>query len=159
MKGSSFFRNTMWNFSWSRKGINTKIWFAEQKYIMGFPVIQISRWGSMGIELRGPSNNNKGSKCPARIYRNWTILDCTKADRNKQPRRHYFQNVMYSVVSHSCSLSIRGGPKNNRNLKVERELEVVTRCAARCRVSTQYSSSLLCGVSLGWVLLLLWLFF
>jgi hypothetical protein len=52
-----------------------------------------------------------------------------------------------------------GGPKNNWNLNVARELEVVARCAARCRESTQHSSSLPRGVSLGWVLLLLWLFF
>ena len=30
-----------------------------------------------------------------------------------------------------------GGPKNNRNLNVARELEVDARCAARCRESTQ----------------------
>jgi len=41
-----------------------------------------------------------------------------------------------------------GGTKNNRNLKVARELEVVARCNARCRESTQYSSSLLYGVSI-----------
>jgi hypothetical protein len=52
-----------------------------------------------------------------------------------------------------------GGHKNNWNLNVGRELEVVALCAARCRESTQYSSSLPRGVSLGWVLLLLWLFF
>jgi hypothetical protein len=52
----------------------------------------------------------------------------------------------------------RGDPKNNRNLNVARELEVVARCTARCRESTQYSSSLPRGVSLGWVLLLFWLF-
>jgi len=53
---------------------------------------------------------------------------------------------------------IRGGPKSNRNLNVARELEVVAPWAARCRESTQYSSSLPCGVNLGWMLLLLWLF-
>jgi hypothetical protein len=42
-----------------------------------------------------------------------------------------------------------GVPKNNRNLNVVRELEVVARCAATCRESTQYSSSLPRGVSLG----------
>ena len=42
-----------------------------------------------------------------------------------------------------------GGLKNNRNLNVTRELEVVARCAARCRESTQYSSSLPRGVNLG----------
>jgi hypothetical protein len=41
------------------------------------------------------------------------------------------------------------GPKNNWNLNVARELEVVARCAARCRESTPYSSSLPRGVSLG----------
>jgi len=39
-----------------------------------------------------------------------------------------------------------------------RELEVVARCTARCRESTQYSSSLPHGVNLDWLLLLLWLF-
>jgi hypothetical protein len=52
-----------------------------------------------------------------------------------------------------------GGPKNNRNLNVARELELVARCAAKCRESTQYSSSLPHGVSLRWMLLLLRLFF
>jgi len=41
-----------------------------------------------------------------------------------------------------------GGPKNNRNLNVAREL-VVARCAAMCLESTQYSSSLPRGVNLG----------
>jgi len=54
---------------------------------------------------------------------------------------------------------IRGGPKNNRNSNVARELEAVVRCAARCRESTQYPSSLPRGVTLGCLLLLLWLFF
>jgi hypothetical protein len=55
----------------------------------------------------------------------------------------------------SCSLFVgsliayEGGPKNNRNLNVARELVVFARCAARCRESTQYPSSLLRGVSLG----------
>jgi hypothetical protein len=42
-----------------------------------------------------------------------------------------------------------GGIKNNRNLNVAREPEVVARCAARCCESTQYSSSLPRGVSIG----------
>jgi hypothetical protein len=42
-----------------------------------------------------------------------------------------------------------GGPQNNRNLNVAPELEVFARCAARCHESTQYSCSLLRGVSLG----------
>jgi hypothetical protein len=42
-----------------------------------------------------------------------------------------------------------GGPKHKRNLNVARELEIVERCAARCHESTQYSSSLPRGVSLG----------
>ena len=37
------------------------------------------------------------------------------------------------------SLGYEGGPKNNWNLSVALELEVVARCAARCRESTQYS--------------------
>jgi hypothetical protein len=41
------------------------------------------------------------------------------------------------------------GAKNNRNLNVARELEVVARCSARFRESTQYSSSLPRGVSVG----------
>jgi hypothetical protein len=44
---------------------------------------------------------------------------------------------------------MRGGPKNNLNLNVARQLEIVARCAARCRELTQYSSSLPRGVSLG----------
>jgi len=52
-----------------------------------------------------------------------------------------------------------GTPKNNRNLNVARKLEVIAWCAARCRESTQYSSSLPRGVNLGWLLLMLWLFF
>jgi hypothetical protein len=39
--------------------------------------------------------------------------------------------------------------RNNRNLNVARELEVVASYAARCRELTQYSSSLPRGVSLG----------
>jgi len=52
-----------------------------------------------------------------------------------------------------------GEPKNNRNLNVARELEIVARCAAKCRESTQYYSSLPRGVNLSLLLLLLWLFF
>ena len=52
-----------------------------------------------------------------------------------------------------------GGPKNNRNLNVARELEVVARCAARCRESTQYPNSLPRGVNPCRLFLLLWLFF
>jgi len=77
------------------------------------------------------------------------------------------QGVSVKVTSTRCanwihinnSAKYEGGPKNNRNLNVARELEVVARCAARCRESTQYSSSLPRGVNLGWLLLLLWLFF
>jgi len=58
-----------------------------------------------------------------------------------------------------CPVTYEGRPKNNRNLNVARELEVIARCAARCRESTQYSSSLPRGVNLGWLLLLLWIFF
>ena len=44
---------------------------------------------------------------------------------------------------------IRGETQKYRNLNVARELEVVARCAARYRESTQYSSSLPRGVNLG----------
>jgi hypothetical protein len=54
-----------------------------------------------------------------------------------------------SVGLYSISVDVRGRPKNNRNLNMARELEVVARCAATCRESTQYSSSLPRGVSLG----------
>jgi hypothetical protein len=69
------------------------------------------------------------------------------------------KKISISDINVCDCLIHEGGPKNNRNLNVARELEVVARCAARRRESTQYSSSLLCGVSLGSVLLLLWLFF
>ena len=49
--------------------------------------------------------------------------------------------------------------RDNGNLNVARELEVVARCAARCHESTHYSISLPGGVFVGWPLLLLWLFF
>jgi hypothetical protein len=41
------------------------------------------------------------------------------------------------------------GPKNNRNLNVARELEVVARCAVRCHEPRPHSSSLSLGVDLG----------
>jgi len=41
------------------------------------------------------------------------------------------------------------GPKNNGNLNVVHELEVVVRCATKCCESTQYSSSLPRDVYLG----------
>ena len=50
---------------------------------------------------------------------------------------------------HIVGVTYEGEPKNNRSLNVTRELEVVARCAARCHESTQYSSSLSRGVSLG----------
>jgi len=49
----------------------------------------------------------------------------------------------------TLSATYEGGSKNNRNLNVARELEVVARCAAGCRESTQYSSRLPRGVNLG----------
>jgi hypothetical protein len=61
--------------------------------------------------------------------------------------------------THTHRYVYEGGPKNNWNLNVARELKVVAQCAATCCESTQYSSSLPRGVSLGSVLLLLWLFF
>jgi hypothetical protein len=78
---------------------------------------------------------------------------------------HYFYSKLIMTVlktlrlSKKTALPYKGRPKNNRNLNVARELEVVARCAARYQESRQYSSSLSLGVSLGWMLLLLWLFF
>jgi hypothetical protein len=46
-------------------------------------------------------------------------------------------------------IKIRGGHKNNRNLNVARELEIVARFATKCGMSTQYSSSLPRDVILG----------
>ena len=68
---------------------------------------------------------------------NWETLD----------HRLSFQVIRPQVVHERCEYE--GGPKNNRKVHVVRELEVVTRCATRCRESTQYSSSLSRGVSLG----------
>jgi hypothetical protein len=72
---------------------------------------------------------------------------------------YQLQSVLIILLSFYCSNygsddrffkpKYEGGPKNNRNLNVARELEVVARCAARCRESTQYSSGLPRGVSLG----------
>jgi hypothetical protein len=56
-----------------------------------------------------------------------------------------FREIWYRVARNTYE----GGPKNNRNLNVARELEVVTRCAARYHESRQYSSSLTRGVDLG----------
>ena len=70
------------------------------------------------------------------------------------------KNIQYSVEYFSLkNVSLHhgpiqtgmyeGGPKNNRTLNLAREVDVVVRCAARCCRSTQYSSTLLCGVNLG----------
>jgi hypothetical protein len=69
----------------------------------------------------------------------------------------YFQRintlyVQYIRIQYTYIYSVQtyeGGPKSNRNLNVARKLEVDARCAARCCDSTQYSSSLPRGVSLG----------
>jgi hypothetical protein len=39
----------------------------------------------------------------------------------------------YCIYSNIAKSIYEGGPKNNWNLNVARELEVVARCAARCR--------------------------
>jgi hypothetical protein len=39
----------------------------------------------------------------------------------------------YAYTGSVCTRIIRGGSKNNWNLNVARDLEVVARCAARCR--------------------------
>jgi hypothetical protein len=62
------------------------------------------------------------------------------------PKTYHFEN--YLILTHKPCISqiylyVRGGrPQNNRNLNVARELKVVARCAARCRESSQYSSSM-----------------
>jgi hypothetical protein len=75
------------------------------------------------------------------------------------PKWNSHNMIKYPQCKVILMYTYEGGPKNNRNLNVARELEVVAPCAARCRESTQYSSSLPVGVSLGWVLLLLCHFF
>jgi hypothetical protein len=57
--------------------------------------------------------------------------------------------VLPTICVDLKDLAYEGGPKNNWNLNVARELEVVARCADRCGEPTQYSSSLPRGVSLG----------
>ena len=59
--------------------------------------------------------------------------------------------------THRCTYE--GGHKSNRTLNLVCKLEVIVRCTATCCGSTQYSSSLPRGINLGWLLLLLWLFF
>jgi hypothetical protein len=86
-----------------------------------------------------------------------------------QPTMHntyifFYINNIYILMTPTCSVlttpahrqhehmvspSYEGGPKNNRDLNVVHELEVVARCAASCRESTQYTSSLPLGVGLG----------
>jgi hypothetical protein len=63
--------------------------------------------------------------------------------RSEYMSRYIHTHIYTNIYIHE------GGPKNNRNLNVTRELEVVARCAARYGESTQYSSSLQRGVSLG----------
>jgi hypothetical protein len=77
----------------------------------------------------------------------WSLHFLTKRENPKTVSRFVFGKRHYDL-DYSGSV-YEGGPKNNRNLNVARELEVVARCAARCRESTQYSSSMPRGVSLG----------
>ena len=49
----------------------------------------------------------------------------------------------------SKPLTYKGGPKSNRTLNLERELEVGVQCATRCCRSTQYSSSLPRGINIS----------
>jgi hypothetical protein len=67
------------------------------------------------------------------------------SDDEKNMTLLLFKISVYLYVQVSVCLSAclyEGGPKNNRNLNVAREIEVVARCAARCLELTQYSSSL-----------------
>jgi hypothetical protein len=65
-------------------------------------------------------------------------------------KRQFTCESMFSdFYSPSPKVCEGGGPQNSRNLNVALELEVVARCAARCRESTQYSSILPRAVSLG----------
>jgi hypothetical protein len=74
---------------------------------------------------------------------------------NKQEDRTFFTSPSFMyLMFRLCYVGMKmpiyeGGPKINRYLNAAHELEVVARCAAKCRESTQYSSSLLRGVSLG----------
>jgi hypothetical protein len=80
------------------------------------------------------------------------------------PTEHYLTGLNYGealcLLSYKNCLSIMEtkfthilqftrGPKNNRNLNVACELEVVAGCAARCQEPRQYSSSLSLDVDLG----------
>ena len=90
-------------------------------------------------------------KCPiARQY----IADITADFVESMPRAEMERGrararARAHTHTHTHTHTFEGGPKNNWNLSVARELEVVARCAARCRESTQYSSSLPRGVNLG----------
>jgi hypothetical protein len=76
------------------------------------------------------------------------FLTFTKKQRKQSGRN----NIVLCYLSNRYNfmqITREGGPKNNRNLNVACELKVVALCAARCRVSTQYCSSLPRGASLG----------
>jgi hypothetical protein len=49
----------------------------------------------------------------------------------------YVQELHKALVYLMCIYNYERGPLNHRNLNVARELQVVARCAARCRESTQ----------------------
>jgi len=82
---------------------------------------------------------------------NMDRLNSVYEEANRQSSDYGEANRLISVYDETNRLNrvYEWGPKNNRNLNVARELEVVARCAARCCESTQYSSSLPRGVSLG----------
>jgi len=74
------------------------------------------------------------------IYCLTNRLYLNKADRSLS---------QYLLPSAQDAARYEGGPRNNLNLNVARELEIVWRCAATCRESTPYSTSLPRGVILG----------
>jgi len=69
----------------------------------------------------------------------------TPTVQSPKKQDNYHPGTVVTALHQQCTT---GGPKNNRNLNVACELEVVARCATRCCESTQYSSSLPHGVNL-----------